>query len=180
MEAKRTLIAVVLALTCARVAAAVDDFVLRDHLTLSASDRVRGEFVSWFDPAGPKSNNNYNFFANRLRFGGTLSFPMVEFVVEGQDTEMVNLPGADSINSGPGTKGLGPLGPGAIYYANTMTRDQGEVFLHLGYATVQGFRAAGCVGARRPLRIQQRPRETREGSEPAVAAALADFPATDR
>ncbi|HVO24910.1 MAG TPA: alginate export family protein [Candidatus Margulisiibacteriota bacterium] len=128
-------------------AAATDEFVLRDHLTLSASDRVRGEFVSWFDPAGPKSNNNYNFFANRLRVGTTLSFPSVEFVVEGQDTEMVNLPGADAINTGPGTKGLGTLGPGAIYYANTMTRDQGEVFLHLGYATVRDFGLPG-VSAR--------------------------------
>jgi len=147
MEAKRTLIAVVLALMCARIAAATDDFVLRDHLTLSASDRVRGEFVSWFDPAGPKSNNNYNFFANRLRFGGAFSLPMVEVVVEGQDTELVNLPGADSINSGAGTKGLGPLGPGAVYYANTMTRDQGELFLHLGYATVRDFGLPG-VSAR--------------------------------
>jgi hypothetical protein len=147
MEEKRALIAVVLALACTRVAAASDDFLLRDHLTLSASDRARGEFVSWFNPAGPKSNNNYNFFANRLRFGATFSLPPVEFVVEGQDTELVNVPGADSINSGPGTNGLGPLGPGAVYFANTMTRDQGELFLHLGYATVRDFGLPG-VSAR--------------------------------
>lgn len=148
MKADRILLTASLALTlCASAGAATDDFVLRDHLTLSASDRVRGEFVSWFNPAGPNSNNNYNFFANRLRFGATLSFPTVEFVVEGQDTELVNLPGADSINSGPGTKGLGTLGPGALYYANTMTRDQGEVFLHLGYATVRDFGLPG-VSAR--------------------------------
>jgi hypothetical protein len=122
-----------------------DEFLLRDHLTLSASDRVRGEFVSWFNPAGPNSNNNYNFFANRLRFGGTLSFPTVELIVEAQDTEMVNLPGPDSINSGAGTSGLGPLGPGAVYFANTMTRDQGELFLHLGYATVRNFGLPGVA-----------------------------------
>ena len=126
---------------------AESDFVLRDHLTLSASDRLRGEFVSWFDPAGPKSNNNYNFFANRARFGATLGFPTVEFVVEGQDTRMVNLPGADSINSGAGTANLGTLGPGALYYTNTRTRDQGEVFLHLGYATLRDFGLPG-VSAR--------------------------------
>lgn len=148
MKATRVLITAILVLMVrAPVLAAGDDFNLRDHLTLSASDRVRGEFVSWFDPGGPKSNNNYNFFANRLRLGGTLSFPTVEFVVEGQDTEIVNLPGADSINSGAGTKGLGSLGPGALYYANTMTRDQGEVFLHLGYATVRDFGLPG-VSAR--------------------------------
>ena len=147
MRATHILI-VTLALTAiVRPGVASDDFVLRDHLTLSASDRVRGEFISWFNPAGPNSNNNYNFFANRLRGGGMLSFPTIEFVIEGQDTELVNLPGADSINKGPGTKGLGPLGPGAVYYANTMTRDQGEVFLHLGYATLRDFGLPG-VSAR--------------------------------
>jgi len=148
MKARRTLMTATLALTVwARSGAADDEFALRDHLSLSASTRMRGEFVSWFDPAGPNSNNDYNFFANRLRFGGTLRFPTIELVVEGQDTEMVNLPGADSINSGAGTKGLGPLGPGALYYANTMTRDQGELFLHLGYATVRDFGLPG-VSAR--------------------------------
>ena len=146
MKVRRILIIVTLALAMRAPSGAADeDFVLRDHLTLSASDRVRGEFVSWFDPAGAKSNNNYNFFANRLRAGATLSFPTIEFVVEGQDTELVNLPGADSINSGAGTKGLGPLGPGALYFANTATRDQGEVFLHLGYATVRNFGLPGVA-----------------------------------
>jgi hypothetical protein len=149
MKVRRVLITIVVAL-CVRVpgvAAAGDEFALRDHLTLSASDRVRGEFVSWFDPAGPKSNNNYDFFANRLRAGATLSFPTLEVVVEGQDTELVNLPGADAINSGPGTAGLGTLGPGAVYFVNTRSRDQGEVFLHLGYATVREFGLPG-VSAR--------------------------------
>jgi hypothetical protein len=131
----------------ASVATADEPFNLRDHLTLSASDRVRGEFVSWFDPGGPKSDDNYNFFANRLRAGARLAFPTIEFVIEGQDTRMSNLPGADSINSGAGTKGLGPLGPGAAYFANTHSRDQGETFLHLGYATIRNFGLPG-VSAR--------------------------------
>ena len=77
MHAMRVPLAVTFAVAaCVQAAAASDEFVLRDHLTLSASDRVRGEFVSWFDPGGPKSNNNYNFFANRLRVGTTLSFPL--------------------------------------------------------------------------------------------------------
>jgi hypothetical protein len=38
-----------------------------------------------------------------LRAGASLGFPTVEFVIEGQDTRMVNLPGGDSINSGAGT-----------------------------------------------------------------------------
>ncbi len=133
--------------SAAPVLAGDEPFNLRDHLTVSASDRVRGELVSWFDPAGPKSNNNYDFLANRLRFGASLGFPTIELVVEGQDTRMVNLPGDDSINSGAGTKGLGSLGPGALYFANPHSRDPGEVFLHLGYATVRHFGLPG-VSAR--------------------------------
>jgi hypothetical protein len=142
MTAGRILNGVLAALTVMESVAGVADaeFAVGDHLKLSASDRVRGEFVSWFDPSGPKSDNNYNFFANRLRFGGTLSFPMIEVVVEGQDTEMVNLPGGDSINPT-----AGPLGPGAVYFANTHTRDQGEVFLHLGYATLRDFGLPGVA-----------------------------------
>jgi len=147
MRAMPTVIIAMLALMMGAPAQAADDFVLLDHLTLSASDRMRGEFVSWFDPAGPSSHNNYNFFANRLRFGVALGFPTVEFVIEGQDTELVNLPGADSINTGPGTAGLGPLGPGALYFANTRSRDQGEMFLHLGYATLKDLGVPG-VSAR--------------------------------
>jgi hypothetical protein len=148
MRTTQALISLALALSVSQPSLATnDDFVLSDHLTLSASDRLRGEFVSWFDPAGPKSNDTYSFFANRLRFGATLGFPTLELVVEGQHTEMVGLPGSDAINSGPGTKGLGPLGPGAVYFANTRTREQGELFLNLGYATVRDFGLPG-VSAR--------------------------------
>lgn len=115
---------------------------LQKHLTLSASDRMRGEFVSWFDPQSGNSNNNYNFFANRLRAGITLSYPTVEFFVEAQDTRLVNLPGADSKNAS-----VGLLGPGAAYFDNTHTREQGEVFLHRGYVTIRKFGLPG-VSAR--------------------------------
>lgn len=114
------------------------DLSIGDHLAFSASNRARGELVSWFDPAGPASNNDYAFFANRLRFGATLSFPTLEIFVEGQDTRLVNLPGADSI-----APGLGPLGPGALYFANTRDRDQGELFLHRAYATLRRFGLPG-------------------------------------
>jgi hypothetical protein len=121
-------------------AAAEEPFDLLDHVTLSASNRVRGEFVSWFDPEGPNSNESYGFFANRVRFGVTLGFPSVEFFVEGQDTRLVNLPGSDSINAAVGT-----LGPGAVYFANTHDRDQGETILHRGFATVRRFGLPGVA-----------------------------------
>lgn len=116
---------------------------LRDHLKLSVSDRARWESVSYFDPISGPSNNQYDFYANRLRAGMTLSYKTVEFVVEGQDTRLGNLPGADSINPLAG----GPMGPGAAYYKNTADRDQGETFLRRGYATLRDFGIPG-VSAR--------------------------------
>lgn len=114
---------------------------LRDHVTLSASDRMRGEFVSWFNPAGSPSNNNYNFFANRARAGISLAYPTVEFVAEAQDVRLVDLPGADSKNSAQGT-----FGPGAAYYDHTRTRDQGELTLRRGYVALRKFGLPGVSG----------------------------------
>jgi hypothetical protein len=132
-------IGLLLALPSGR-APALDPITIGEHVTLSVSDRMRGEFVSWFDPAPPNSNGNYNFFANRLRFGALVSYPSLEVFVEGQDTRLVNLPGADSNHAT-----VGPLGPGAAYFANTKDRDQGEVFLHRAYATARNFGLAGVA-----------------------------------
>lgn len=115
---------------------------LQDHLKLSVSDRARWESVSYFDPHSGPTNNQYDFYANRLRAGMTLSYETVEFVVEGQDTRLVNLPGADSINPAVG----GPMGPGAAYYRNTADRDQGETFIRRGYATIRNFGIPGVSG----------------------------------
>jgi len=89
-------------------------------------------------PLRPKSDNGYSFFANRLRFGVTLSFPPSS-CRGGQDTRLVNLPDADSI-----APGLAPS-PGALYYANTRDPDQGEVFLHRAYATIRQFGLPGVA-----------------------------------
>jgi len=111
----------------------------RDHVTLTLSDRVRGEFVDWFDPrsktpsgtAIPEGAERYNFFANQLRVGVKLSFPHVLFTLEGQDTRLVNLPDDATWSPNPGT-----LGPGGLYFLNTRDRDQGEVFLKQGNLTL--------------------------------------------
>jgi hypothetical protein len=123
--------------------AADDDgwFDLPDRLSFSLSDRLRGEFVSWFDPAGPVSNNGYSFFASRLRASVKIAFPIIDFFVEGQDVRLVNLPGPDSI-----APGVGALGPGASYFANTRERDQGEVTLYRAFATLRVPKIAGLVG----------------------------------
>ena len=37
--------------------------------TLSASNRLRGEFADWFDPGGAQSNSDYSFLGNRTQVG---------------------------------------------------------------------------------------------------------------
>ncbi len=111
-----------------------------DHVTLTFSDRMRGEFVDWFRPppgTGADGAEKYNFFANQLRFGVRLNFPHVIFYAEGQDTRLVNLPGDASLAPPQGN-----LGPGALYFANTHDRDQGETFLKQGYLTISGIPGA--------------------------------------
>src|SRR6185369_13649116 len=77
--------ALVLVLAVATQAAAED---WRDRLTLTVSERVRGEFVDWFQPppgtARPGAEE-YAFFASQLRVGGRLTLPHVQAVVEVQD-----------------------------------------------------------------------------------------------
>jgi len=102
-----------------------------DHVTLTLSDRVRGEFVDWFRPppgTAPAGAQRYDFFANQLRFGLRVTYPHIQLVAEGQDTRLVNLPGDASLKPPQGN-----LGPGAIYFANTHDRDQGETFIKQGY-----------------------------------------------
>ncbi|MBI4519055.1 MAG: alginate export family protein [Deltaproteobacteria bacterium] len=109
----------------------------QDRLTFTLSDRVRGEFVDWFQPAlskAPAGAHRYDFLANQLRPGLRLELPHLLVVVEGQDTRLVNLP---DDASAPNPSKAGNLGPGALYYANTRSRDQGESFLKQGYATVK-------------------------------------------
>lgn len=132
----------VLLLAVPGVAAAID---WREHLTLVASDRARGEFVNWFAPppglTAPDAER-YDFFGNQLRLGFRLTFPHVQLAVDMQDTRLVNLP-ADASLPPP----QGNLGTGANYYANTRRRDQGEPFLKQGALTLRG-RGVTLTGGR--------------------------------
>lgn len=97
--------------------------------------RVRGEVASWFRPhAGdaPPGAENWAFFANRLRFGGTLTLPRVSFTLEGQDVRLENVP--DDASLGPP---YGALGPGPNYFLNTRRVSQGETVLKQAVATVR-------------------------------------------
>jgi Alginate export len=107
----------------------------QDHVVFTASDRLRGELVKWFEPpegAAPSSANEYAFLANQLRLGARVTFPHVQAVVEVQDTRLFNVPD-DATLPAP----FGNLGPGASYFAETRDRNQGETFLKQGYATIR-------------------------------------------
>lgn len=108
----------------------------QDYLSLTLSDRMRGELVDWFEPRpgdAPHNAHHYGFFANQLRFGVRMEVPHLLFFVEGQDTRLLGLPNQGS----PPVSKVGNLGPGAIYYANTHDPNQGEVFLKEGYFTLR-------------------------------------------
>ena len=76
-----------------RAADAADGW--RDHIAFTFSERVRGEFVDWFRPpsgTAPVNAHRYNFFASQLRVGARVTFPHIQFVLEMQDTRILNLP----------------------------------------------------------------------------------------
>lgn len=115
----------------------------RDGVALTASDRVRGEVVDWFRPpdgSAPAGAARYAFVANQLRAGMRLTLPHLQLVLEGQDTRLLNLP--DDASLGPP---FGALGPGALYFASTREREQGEPFLKQGFLTLRrsGFAVTG-------------------------------------
>jgi hypothetical protein len=115
--------------------------LLKDDLTLTLSDRIRGEFVDWFAPPhdkAPTGAQRYDFLGNQLRVGAKLNAGHVLFTVEVQDTELVNLPN-DAGLAAP----YGILGPGAIYFANTHQRDQRETFLKQAHVTLSNLPGLG-------------------------------------
>jgi alginate export protein len=109
---------------------------LREHLTFTVSERVRGEFVDWFQAPpnkAPPGAQRYNFMGNQLRVGAQLDVPHALFTVQMQDTRLVNLPD----DASPPVSKAGNLGPGAVYFSRTHQRDQGEPFLKLANLTVK-------------------------------------------
>lgn len=111
---------------------------LREHVTLTVSERVRGEFVDWFQPPpdkAPAGAHRYDFMGNQFRFGAQIDVPHTLLTLMLQDTRLVNLPDDASLPTSSG----GNLGPGALYFSRTHERDQGEPFLKLGFVTLSGL-----------------------------------------
>jgi len=117
----------------------------QDRVTLTASDRARGEFVDWFTPERGRATagaDRYSFFANQLRLGARVTAPQAVFAIELQDTRLVNLPNDASLSPPEGN-----LGPGALYFFHTRDRDQGEPFLKKGYLTLTNLAGANGLTA---------------------------------
>ena len=128
----------------AGTARADDTTSWRDHVTLSASLRVRGEFVDWFEPppgTAPAGAERYDFFGSQLRVGARVLFPHVEVGVEVQDTRLANLP--DDATLAPPQ---GSLGTGALYFLFTPHTSQGETFLKQGFLTLRRSGFAATLG----------------------------------
>ena len=129
------------------------DTGLPDWLTPILSDRVRGEFVDWFQPPrgdASEGAERYAFFANQVRAGFKVAVPHFTLHVEGQDVRLANLPDDASL-SPP----LGNLGPGALYFAHSHGLDgetsQGETFLRQGFVTLAdppGIAGLSATGGR--------------------------------
>lgn len=88
--------------------------------TVSASNRLRGEFADWFQAKPPNDDNDYDFLGNRTQLGvGVTRGPLSAFF-QYQHTELVNVP-------------AGATGVGATYYANTHSHFQEQGWLRQGW-----------------------------------------------
>lgn len=116
----------------------------RDHFTLTASLRVRGELADWFAPpadAAAPGAERWAFFASQVRLGLRAVFPYVEVFVEGQDTRLAGLPD-DATLGAP----FGPLGPAGLYYLFGRSTTQGEAFLKQGFVRLRRGLASATLG----------------------------------
>lgn len=86
---------------------------------LELTNRLRGEFVDWFDSKTRAST--YNFTANKFQLGLRVLHPHLEGFVQFQDTFLTGLP-------------KNGVGVGANYFQNTPETTQNRAFLRQGWA----------------------------------------------
>jgi hypothetical protein len=129
----------------APVAHAADvDTSWRERVTLTLSERLRGELVDWFEPepgAAAAGAERYAFFASQLRVGARVLLPHAELNLTMQDTRLAALPDDASL-----PPPVGNLGPGASYFAHTHDTSQGEPFLKQAALTLRRAGAAVTLG----------------------------------
>ncbi len=126
---------------CAASSLATETFV--GTLALGLSARARAEFWDFFDPAdAAPGNDDYWFFAERVRPALSLSNDWMELRAVGQDTRFVNVPD-DAF-----APGIGPLGLGGVQFLHTADREQGEPFLKEGWARFKNLAGVTGLGLR--------------------------------
>jgi hypothetical protein len=116
----------------------------QQHVTFTASNRLRGELVEWFEPprgSARRRANEYAFIGNQLRLGARVAFPHFQAVLDVQDTRLLDVPSHATLPAP-----FGSLGPGASYFAPTRDRDQGETFLKQGFLTASLGGLAASAG----------------------------------
>jgi hypothetical protein len=112
---------------------------LSPKLSVSGSLRMRGEFWNWFNPTGAQ-NNDYAFFATVARGALQWRDDAFEVLLEAQNSALLGLPD-DAVAPAP----QGPLGLGAVYFANNRRQDDASVFLKQGFVTLKRLGLAGLM-----------------------------------
>lgn len=125
------------------VGARADDLAasLPAGLELYASDQLRWEVWRFFDPAPPGGDPDYDFVANRLRFGARYDRPRIAAELAGQYVQLGSLP-----SHAMGTPG-GVLGTGGLYFQHA--DETHPEALQLKYANLELRRLGG-----RDVRLQ--------------------------
>jgi len=92
------------------------------RIRLELVDRLRGEFVDWFEPSpGPTAQEHrYNFLQNKFQLGVRISGDPYEAFFQFQDSTLANVP-------------PNALGVGGAYRANTNRSLQNGAFLRQGW-----------------------------------------------
>src|SRR5579885_137416 len=87
-------------------------------LDLEVFDRLRGEFVRWFEPPSTSAtpNNRYDFLQNKFQLGLRLAREPYEAFFQFQDSTLAEVP-------------ANAVGVGATYRANTNRSLQNGAFL---------------------------------------------------
>ncbi len=93
-------------------------------LSLEVYERLRGEFVSWFEPlpGSPTPSYSYDFMGNKLQLGLRARRGPLDIFLQYEDVTLANVP-------------ANAVGPGGLYYANTPTRTQHGAVLRNAWAS---------------------------------------------
>ncbi|MCK6554637.1 alginate export family protein [Candidatus Binatia bacterium] len=109
-------------------------------IRLEFFNRLRGEFVSWFEPAPTSATPDYryDFLANKFQLGLRVTRDPYEVFLQFQNTTLAEVP-------------ANAVGVGGSYYQNTPETDQNGAFLRQGWIQIRnlfGFSGLTLKGGR--------------------------------